>query len=129
MNWGSRWQMPFKSQFEELLNNTKSERAELNDVYGRVFIGRNGSRIFLPCAGNIEAYENWRAPYAGIYWTSFADYNEPYWSYPQDYINENWNNSGYLNYSDIWTFSFADDDAKFTHFFRFYGNSVRPVCK
>ena len=47
--WGGSWCMPTKDQFEELLNNTKSEWfVAPGDVIGRRFIGSNGNMIFLP---------------------------------------------------------------------------------
>ena len=61
--WGGSWHMPTKNQFEELLNNTKSEWfVTKKNVIGRKFIGKNGNMIFLPL---LNSYAN-----GAFYWTS-----------------------------------------------------------
>ena len=50
-SWGSGWHMPTNEQWNELLKNTTSTWTNQNGVNGRLFTGKNGQSIFLPCAG------------------------------------------------------------------------------
>lgn len=53
-NWGSGWQMPSKSQIDELINSsyTTTTWTTLKGVNGRMIVSNSkGTRIFLPAAG------------------------------------------------------------------------------
>lgn len=65
---------PTPAEWEELINNTKSEWVTLNCVAGRRLIGSNGNSIFLPAAGicNFTSPAN-GVGRSGVYWTSMLD--------------------------------------------------------
>ena len=48
---GSGWRMPTQTEWQELLNNTIKEWAQVNGVNGYKFTGSNGNSIFFPAAG------------------------------------------------------------------------------
>lgn len=56
VHWGSAWQMPTVSQFNELKDNCEYAIAEQDEQMGIRFIGPNGSSIFLPAKGYDETY-------------------------------------------------------------------------
>lgn len=52
-NWGSGWQTPSKTQWDELLSNTTRKWTAKNGAKGRIFTSKkNGQSIFLPAAGS-----------------------------------------------------------------------------
>lgn len=52
-NWGGTWRMPTEEEMRELILNTRSERTQINGVYGYIITGSNGNSIFFPCAGKM----------------------------------------------------------------------------
>ncbi len=50
VKWGGDWVMPTYEQMKELIDNCKYRWMNNNGVYGVVFVGPNGNRIFLPAA-------------------------------------------------------------------------------
>ena len=79
---GSRWRMPSKSEFEELLNNCDTEAYSFNNIPGIKLISKkNGNVIFFPAAGNEtydwiinKKYELFGKNEDGLYWTGDVDY-------------------------------------------------------
>lgn len=65
---------PTLEQFKEFINCTTSESKKLNDVYGRLFTGRNGASIFIPAAGYLNNGSPTGVGALGFLWSS--DYNE-----------------------------------------------------
>ena len=101
---------PTPAEWEELINNTKSECDTLNGVAGRRLTGSNGNSIFLPAAGFCEESISSAIKVGryGAYWTSML-----YTDIPRD--------------AKASTFL----DSKEQHVSkgcRHYGLSVRPVC-
>ena len=74
-NWGSKWQMPTREQFEELINTayTTSEFTTLNGVSGLKVTGKNGNSIFLPAAGSRIISDSYYAGTGGYYWSHSID--------------------------------------------------------
>ncbi len=111
-NWGGDWRMPTKAEQDELRRECTWEwitgkNSAGNDVAGYKITGPNGNSIFLPAAG----YRNYSFYYAGtygFYWSSSLDTGYPYDACGLDF--------GSVYY--VWSRSY-----------RFYGNSVRAVCK
>jgi hypothetical protein len=70
-NWGSKWQMPTREQFEELINSayTTSEYTTQNGVSGLKVTGSNGNSIFLPAVGFRFATDAYLPGSAGYYWS------------------------------------------------------------
>ena len=104
MTWGEEWCMPSKEQFDELLQNCTSEWTTIKGINGRVFIGENGGRIFLPGAG-----ERWKDDFTNI------GYHGQYWSSTQD-----------SPYSAN-TLYFSSSFIRLDEYGRYCGSSVRPV--
>ena len=50
---GGTWRMPTEEEMRELVLNTRSERTQINGVYGFIITGSNGNSIFFPCAGKM----------------------------------------------------------------------------
>ena len=50
-SWGSKWTMPTKEEFQELIDECEWTWTTLNDVNGYSIKGKNGKTMFLPAAG------------------------------------------------------------------------------
>lgn len=106
-NWGTKWQMPTKEQFQELINSayTTTEWTQLNGVNGRkITSNSNGKSIFLPAAG--EYYGSYLDESLGAYWSC-------------ELSTDNCNSATYL--------SFNSSRIYLTSFSRALGHSIRPV--
>ena len=73
VKWGGSWVMPSNNQQQELLDNCTSTWTTQNDVPGRLFIGKNGGRIFLPAAGRRWNDRVISGGINGFYWSSTND--------------------------------------------------------
>jgi hypothetical protein len=107
VNWGVEWQMPSLEQFSELINSeyTTTTWTTLNGVNGRMIVSKsNGNRIFLPAAG----HRSDTSLYVGIghYWSRSL--------YPDRPLG------GCILY-------FYSSDFGASGFYRYHGQSVRPV--
>ena len=51
VNWGSRWRMPTKTEYSEMISKCQFEPFTENGVKGYKITGPNGNSIFLPIAG------------------------------------------------------------------------------
>ncbi|MBO4549933.1 MAG: hypothetical protein J5733_04315 [Bacteroidaceae bacterium] len=71
-NWSSKWQMPTREQFEELINPayTTSEIKTRYGVKGLYVTGKNGKSIFLPAAGFRLITDSYSVGDDGRYWSS-----------------------------------------------------------
>ena len=107
-NWGSAWRMPTKEEFEELKNNCTVTWTTQNGVNGRLFTGPNGNSIFLPAAGWRLDSELGSAGSVGFYWSSSLRTDSPYRAWCLYF------------YSDYY--------GMYNGYFRYNGQSVRPVC-
>lgn len=115
MKWGGKWRMPTLEEFEELKANCRLIQSTLNGVKGIYFISlKNGNSIFLPFAGEGDAYFNDNG--TGNYWSSSLDTEYPVWAY---YMVLCFQDSYENRWGDVYT----------TPFYRFLGYSVRPVSE
>ena len=105
-NWGDGWRMPTQEEFQELLDNTIHTWTTQNGVNGRLFTSANGNSLFLPAAGC-----RWGS---GLYDVgSYGDY---------------WSSSLYTGLpGDAWGFYFDSGYYFVDYYYRYYGQSVRPV--
>ena len=109
---GGKWRMPTLSEWQELLDNCTDTWITVNGIYGIKFTsiktGYTDKWIFLPAAG----YRNGTSlNYAGSYgrfWSSSLDTGSPYDAY-------------YLGYPRSSVYSIS--------YYRYYGQSVRPVSE
>lgn len=102
-NWGGAWRMPTFTEQTELLTKCTWTWTTQNGVYGRKVTGPNGRSIFLPAAGSRYNSDLDYAGSDGGYWSSRG--SSLYFSSG----DVGWNASGYGG--------------------RYYGRSVRPVCR
>ncbi len=108
-NWGGSWRMPTSAEWEELRTSCTWTLATLNGVAGYKVIGKNKNAIFLPTAGYRSYNERYGVGSKGHYWSSSCSTNYP---------NRAWNiffDSNYVGRNDSGR--------------RYFGQSVRPVCK
>lgn len=106
MELGKGAHIPTKDQWQELLNNTKSEWTEYNGVYGIRFTGVNGKSFFLPAAGYRSGSNLLDAGATGYYWSSSLDTGAP---------------------SFAWFCQFRSDRQGVYDYYRYWGVSVRAV--
>ena len=117
VNWGGRWRMPTKADFEELLANTSFQWVDNyngTSVSGTRFNAANGNHIFLPAAG-------WHTDdiHLGIY---MEDDEGQYWSCSLDADSPD---CAYIIYFDFIR-GIHIEDWIFNEL-RNYGCTVRPV--
>ena len=105
-NWGDTWRMPTIEEFEELIEECEWEWTSEGENRGYRVTGPNGNSIFLPAAGyRVRTSLNYAGSY-GDYWSS-----TPYES-----------NTQYACY-----LSFSSGSHCAHWYYRYYGQSVRPV--
>lgn len=84
VNWGDKWRMPSRAEWQELFNNCDKIWTAVNGVEGARFTSRiNGNSIFLPAAGNKFDGQSTHQGTSCMYWT------------PEEYEffdNSGWNN-------------------------------------
>lgn len=79
INWGGRWRMPTKEEFDELCDNCTFELQTLNGKIGYKVIGKNGNFIFLPMPDIEEGEAMW--VHVGRYWSSSLYISLPFQAY------------------------------------------------
>lgn len=108
VNWGGDWRMPTKEEQDELRTKCSWKWTTSGGVNGYVVTGPNGNSIFLPaagCRGNSSLYN---AGSDGYYWSSALH------EYSSCGANELY---------------FVSVGVDRTFYDRYYGLSVRPVCR
>lgn len=108
--WRFGWEIPTKTQWEELDQNTTKNRTTLNGVDGMLFTALNGNTLFLPAAGI----------------ASSGTINE---AVEQSFWGEYWSSSLVSDYgrSLAWAYVFSGDFYVRENL-RYLGFSLRPVC-
>ena len=103
-NWGGNWRMPTKDELNELRTNCTWTWTTQNGVNGYKVEGLNGNHVFFPVTGcrNGSSLNN---ADDGYYWSSMS-YGDFAYSF---YFNSDYHNMG--------------------SYFRFCGQSVRPVLE
>ena len=91
------WRMPTQKQYQELINNSKSEWTKQNGVYGQLFTGLNGGTIFIPASSYRSGREHCDASTSGYYWTSELYKSYQYCAYSLFF---SWVNVYYDNWYD-----------------------------
>jgi hypothetical protein len=107
-NWGGAWRMPTKAEQDELRNNCTWIWTTQNGVNGYKVTGPNGNSIFLPAAGYLVGGALNLAGSGGYYWSSSLYTDGP--------------SGAYYVY-------FSSGGVDWYYGNRYYGFSVRPVCK
>lgn len=113
-NWGGKWRMPLKSEFDELYTSCTWTSTTQNGTAGYLVTGKNGKSIFLPKAGNKYQGSLKDLGSYGYYWSStvclyYYDSYSRHYTYPYSAY-------AYSNGNKIYEFE------------RCSGLPVRPVC-
>ena len=110
VQWGGKWRMPTKQELKDLNEKCDWTWSTISGVNGYVVRGRGdyaSASIFLPCAGYGDGTSlNYAGSY-GYYWSS-VPFSDSYSYYA-------WYLSFFSGYHDAY------------YYYRFYGQSVRPV--
>lgn len=87
-NWGARWRMPTREEWEELFKESTNSWTTQNGVEGRLFVGPNGNSVFFPATG-FRLGAELLCPGLGAYWSStlHGDFPERGWSLHFDMDN------------------------------------------
>lgn len=75
VNWGGKWRMPQKKEWEELFKKCLWVWCIINGVKGFFIMGDNGNCIFLPVGGYRYETSLLREEF-GEYWSSTYDFNQ-----------------------------------------------------
>ena len=109
-NLGGNWQMPTKAEYQELIDNCDAVWTDDYNgtrVAGLVFTSKvNGNSVFFPAAGYCD--------------NSYVDDVGSYGYY--------WSASWYSS-SDTWYLDFGSGSHSLDSYNRYFGQSVRGVCK
>jgi uncharacterized protein (TIGR02145 family) len=82
VNWGGKWRMPTKAEFDELLKHCKWSWTTLGGKNGyKVTSKKNGNSIFFPAAGRRYGADNHNALSCGYYWSSSLSTGSPYYAW------------------------------------------------
>ena len=109
VKWGGSWRMPTRAEQDELRENCIWTWTTQNGVNGyKVTSKTNGNSIFLPAAGFRFVTEDYSRVSSGYYWSS---------SLLDDY--------SYHAYLLL----FGSGRIDWSYYSRYYGFTVRPVCK
>ena len=109
VNWGGSWRIPTDAELLELRDQCTWTWTTQNGVNGhKVTSNKNGNSIFLPAAGFRGGSSLSRAGSNGYFWSSSLN---TYYS----------SNAYYL--------AFSSSDVGWFNDYRYYGQSVRPVCQ
>ena len=111
-NWGGSWRMPTDAELTELREQCTWTWTTQNGVYGyKVTSKKSGytnNSIFLPAAGYRNDSSLRYAGSYGNYWSSSLNADSP---------------------DDAWDVYFSSDYVYRINDYRYYGQSVRPVCQ
>jgi len=77
VNWGDKWRMPTRTEWNELREKCTKKWSKVNGVEGMVVIGPNGNSIFIPAVGESCTYSSDSyVQNRGYYWTSTVAYDD-----------------------------------------------------
>ena len=105
--WGSKWRMPTKKEYEELLDKCTWIPDYINGVHGYIVEGVNGNSIFMPTAGYQGGGNIYYGGSYGYYWSSTPIDNEKSYACVLD---------------------FQSSGTFYDWYARELGKTVRPVC-
>lgn len=112
VNWGGDWRMPTREEMDELCSEcywTMTKNYNGTGIAGNVVSSKtNGNSIFLPASGYRNGSALGGVGTHGYYWTSSLGENRSY---------------------DAVYLYFLSDYVERVENYRYYGISVRPVCK
>ena len=112
VNWGGRWRTPTEFEIQELIDNCVWSWTKENGVYGyrirSLISGYSDCSIFLPAAGFMEKGTLYGVKLCGLYWSNSFFTDRP-------------NNVSFVG--------FNSDNVDLNGNYRYYGKSIRPVCR
>lgn len=74
--WGSKWRMPTRKEWEQLMKACEWEEDTVNNVPGKRGVAKNGFSIFLPYGGRRNNTNYGHEKRLATYWTSSLDTGE-----------------------------------------------------
>ena len=89
-NMGGSWHMPTPTQIQELINETTSDWAKIDNVNGRLFTSKKDSSksIFIPATGDVwEGSVYGIGSYGGVWSSMLSEYYVSYGQYLYFYLN------------------------------------------
>ena len=107
-NWGGAWRMPTYDEWSELVTKCTWTWTTLNGINGYSVKGPSGKSIFLPAAGLRDGSALNHVGVYGMFWSSSLDTSAP-------------SNGRNLNFYSPKVYLGSN--------YRFYGRTVRAVCK
>ena len=110
VHWGGEWRMPTNQELKDLCNKCDWTWTTINDANGYVVRGRGNYAsvsIFLPCAGYGIGASLGHTGSTGAYWVSVPH---------SDYTD-----------SDAYDLGFNSGRHAVSYYYRYYGQSIRPV--
>ena len=110
VHWGGEWRMPTQQELKDLCNKCDWTWTTINGANGYVVRGRDNyasDSIFLPCAGYGLKASLGHVGSTGAYWASV----------PCSHYND----------SEAWDLGFNSGSHAASYYYRYYGQSVRPV--
>ena len=112
VNWGKEWRTPTKDEFQELIDSCTWEWITLNGIRGYKVSGKKpgfeNNSIFLPAQGYMYDAYPYQINYCACYWSSDLSDSS---AYEASYLYFHFNGKG------------------FDTCYRYYGQSIRPVCE
>ena len=108
VKWGGAWRMPTKQEFDGLNNNCDWTWTTQNGVNGYAVRGRGAyasNSIFLPAAGYCGGASLYSSGSYGSYWSSVP----------------------YSDYDYAYELDFNSGNHRTDYYYRYFGQSVRPV--
>lgn len=109
VNWGGNWRMPTKEEWEELETKCTLTWTQKSGIKGCEVKGSNGNSIFLPASGCRDYSSLYGVGSFGLYWSSSLG-------------------GSYCSY-EAYDLHFNSDNVGWYYWYRYDGQSVRPVCQ
>ena len=108
-NWGGTWRIPTDTEWTELQKKCTWKWTTHNGVNGYKIISKiNNNCIFLPAAGSIDIRSNINVGNRGFYWSNLLSKDYPFCA-------------GCI--------CISVDEIRWGFLYRYYGQSIRPVCQ
>ena len=125
-NWGSKWKLPTKEQFEELIEECSVKWTQQNSIYGMKFTSKtNNQSIFFPAAGFYSMFFQLESD--DKYSLNEAKKRGNYWTGQREHLENEGKDVAYILYFSSSGASLSTKECTNSIFRYFYRLPVRPV--